>query len=185
MKSRLLFVALLAVAVMMTASTAFAAPTSKATPLKGSWDSSEIPTFVPAPPPDAVTMYVDGDASGNATHLGKYTAKFEATVNLACGCSVGDTVHFIAANGDSLYGVGAGSGGPSDTPGYTLVTQFYAITGGTGRFAGATGNFTVTRLVNNATGVSKGSSTERSCWRLTSNHLERIAKNAKDGSRRG
>ena len=64
MKSRLLFVALLAVAVMMTASTAFAA-----TPLKGSWDSSEIPTFVPAPPPDAVTMYVDGDASGNATHL--------------------------------------------------------------------------------------------------------------------
>lgn len=154
MKSRLLFVALLAVAVMMTASTAFAA---QATPLKGSWDSSEIPTFVPAPPPDAVTMYVDGDASGNATHLGKYIAKFEATVNLACGCSVGDTVHFIAANGDSLYGVGAGSGVPSDTPGYTLVTQFYAITGGTGRFAGATGNFTVTRLVNNATGVSKGS----------------------------
>ena len=152
MKSRLLFVALLAVAVMMTASTAFAA-----TPLKGSWDSSEIPTFVPAPPPDAVTMYVDGDASGNATHLGKYTAKFAATVNLACGCSVGDTVHFIAANGDSLYSVGAGSGVPSDTPGYTLVTQFYAITGGTGRFAGATGHFTVTRLVNETTGVSKGS----------------------------
>lgn len=136
------------------ANTAFAA---RATPLKGSWDSSEIPTFVPAPPPDAVTMYVDGDASGNATHLGGYTAKFQATVNLACGCSVGDTVHFIAANGDSLYGVGAGSGVPSDTPGYTLVTQFYAITGGTGPFAGATGNFTVTRLVNNATGVSKGS----------------------------
>ena len=78
-------------------------------------------------------------------------------MNLACGCSVGDTVHFIAANGDSLYGVGAGSGVPSDTPGYTLVTQFYAITGGTGRFAGATGHFTVTRLVNDATGVSKGS----------------------------
>jgi hypothetical protein len=157
MKSRLLFVPLLAVAVTMTASTAFAAPTSKATPLKGSWDSSEIPTFVPAPPPDAVTMYVDGDASGNATHLGKYIATFEATVNLACNCSVGDTVHFIAANGDSLYGVGAGSGIPSDTPGYTLVTQFYAITGGTGRFAGATGNFTVTRLINMATAVSKGS----------------------------
>jgi hypothetical protein len=157
MKSRPLFVALLAVAVMMTASTAFAAPTSKATPLKGIWDSSEIPTFVPAPPPDAVSMCVDGDASGNATHLGTYTAKFEATINLACGCSVGDTVHFIAANGDDLYGVGARSGVPSDTPGYTLVTQFYAITGGTGRFAGATGKFTVTRLANNATGVSKGS----------------------------
>jgi hypothetical protein len=99
MKSRLPFVPLLAVAVMMTANTAFAAPTSNATPLKGSWDSSEIPTFVPAPPPDAVTMYVDGDASGNATHLGKYTAKFEATVNLACGCSVGDTVHLPISGG--------------------------------------------------------------------------------------
>ena len=140
---------------LVLASTAFAAPTAKATPFKGSWDSSEIPTFIFDPPPP--TMLVDGHAWGNATHLGKYTATFAATVNLECSCSVGDTVHFTAANGDSLDGSGSGVGVLSDTPGFNLVTQTYAITGGTGRFADATGSFIVTRLANNATGDSSGS----------------------------
>jgi hypothetical protein len=138
-------------------SSASAAPAAKAVPFKGSWESSEIPTFVPAPPPAATTMYVDGKAWGKATHLGKYTATFAATVHFPCGCSQRDTVHFIAANGDSLYGVGSGAGVPSGTPGFTRVVQTYTITGGTGRFAGAGGTFTVTRLANDATGVSSGS----------------------------
>ncbi len=177
MKSRLLFTALLAVTVMTITSAAFAAPalraqqtaltgekvrlaqaapTTKATPFKGSWDSSETPTFAPVAPPDATLMFVDGDASGNATQLGKYTATFKATVDLGCGCSQGDSIHFIAANGDSLYGLGQGVGIP-DKPGFNRVTQAYRIMGGTGRFAGATGNFVVIRLANNATGVSSGS----------------------------
>ena len=130
--------------------------TAKATPFKGSWDSSETPTFVPAPPPDATIMFVDGHASGNADQLGKYTATFKATVNLGCGCSQGDSIQFIAANGDSLYGLGQGIGVP-DKPGFNRVTQTYTIMGGTGRFVGATGNFVVIRLANSATGVSSGS----------------------------
>jgi hypothetical protein len=156
MKSRLLFTSLLAVAAMMITSAAFAAPTAKATPFKGSWDSSETPTFAPVAPPDATLMFVDGNASGNATQLGKYAATFKATVDLGCGCSQGDSIHFIAANGDSLYGLGQGIGVP-DKPGFNRVTQAYRIMGGTGRFAGATGNFVVIRLANNATGVSSGS----------------------------
>jgi hypothetical protein len=143
-------------AVAKPAGLAKAAPTTKATPFQGSWDSSETPTFVPAPPPDATIMFVDGTASGNATHLGKYTAAFKATVNLACGCSQGDSIHLIAANGDSLYALGQGVGVP-DKPDFNRVTQAYTIMGGTGRFAGATGNFVVIRLANNATGVSSGS----------------------------
>jgi hypothetical protein len=131
-------------------------PAAKATTFKGSWDSSETPTFVPAPPPDATIMFVDGQASGNAVQLGKYTATFKATVNLGCGCSQGDSIHFIAANGDSLYALGQGIGVP-DKPGFNRVTQAYTIMGGTGRFAGATGNFVVIRLANLATGVSSGS----------------------------
>jgi hypothetical protein len=140
------------------ASLAFAAPTAPATPFKGSWDATETATFEPAPPPDAETMYVDLDAWGNATHLGNYTAKFAATVDVAdCGCSVGDTIHFIAANGDHLYGVGSAFGIPvPGKPGYNEVTHSFAITGGTGRFAGATGSFSLVRLVNLATGVSAG-----------------------------
>ena len=145
MKKRSVATGIAVLLILVLASTALAAPAAKATPFKGSWDSFETPTFVPAPPPDATTMLVDGDAWGNATHLGKYTATFEATVDLVCGCSEGDTVHFIAANGDSLNGVGFGSGGPSGTPGFSLVIQEYEITGGTGRFDGATGSFKVTR----------------------------------------
>ena len=131
-------------------------PTAKVTSIKGSWDSSETPTFVPAPPPDATIMFVDGRASGNADQLGKYTATFKATVNAGCGCSQGDSIQFIAANGDSLYGLGQGIGVP-DKPGFARVTQTYTIMGGTGRFVGATGNIVVIRLANTATGVSSGS----------------------------
>ncbi len=81
------------------------------------------------------------------------------TVDVAgCGCSEGDSIHFIAANGDSLYGLGSAVGVPvPDKPGFNLVTHHFGIMGGTGRFVGATGNFTVIRLVNLATGVSSGS----------------------------
>ena len=101
-------------------------------------------------------MFVDGDASGKADQLGKYTATYKATVNLGCGCSQGDSIQFIAANGDSLYGLGQGIGVP-DKPGFNRVTQAYTIMGGTGRFVDATGNFVVIRLANGATGVSSGS----------------------------
>ena len=101
-------------------------------------------------------MFVDGKASGNATLLGKYTAEFKAAVNLACGCAEGASIHLTAANGDSLYGLGQGVGVP-DKPGFNRVTETYTILGGTGRFAGATGNFIVIRLINLATSVSSGS----------------------------
>jgi hypothetical protein len=131
-------------------------PATKPTPIKGSWDSSETPTFVPAPPPDATIMFVDGHASGNADQLGKYTATYKATVNLGCGCSQGDSIQFIAANGDSLYGLGQGVG-VMEKPGISQVTQTYTIMGGTGRFVGATGNILIVRMINHATGVSSGS----------------------------
>ena len=160
MNRRSLIAVLLAVVAMMMTTSAFAAPQGKATRLQGSWNSSETSTFSPAPPPDATAMVVDGKASGIATHLGKYTATFKATVDLACGCSEGDTIRFVASNGDTLDAVGWGEGRPiAAVPGHHLVTQTYVITGGTGRFDGASGSLVVLRLVNLATGVSEGSFT--------------------------
>ena len=159
MKKRSVTTGIAALLLLILATTAFAAPADKATPFKGSWDSFEIQTFFPAPPPNASTMHVDLDAWGNATYLGNYTAKFEATVDVAtCGCSTGDTIHFIAANGDSLHGVGSAVGVPAPgKPGFHEVTHVFAIKGGTGRFVDASGSFTVIRLVNLATNVSSGS----------------------------
>jgi hypothetical protein len=93
-------------------------------------------------------MFVDGKASGTATQLGKYTATFKATVEQGCGCGADNSIAFTAANGDKLYGLGQGVGVPGDEPGTHLVTQAYRIMGGTGRFAGATGNFVVIRTAN-------------------------------------
>ena len=59
--------------------------------------------------------------------------------------------HFIAANGDSLFTELIGQGYPTENPDVTLVVNAHSITGGTGRFAGATGGFISQRLVNQVT----------------------------------
>jgi hypothetical protein len=51
-----------------------------------------------------------------------------------------------------------GQGVPADgMPGFAQITEHNTITGGTGRFAGAQGSFTVVRLVELATGLTSGS----------------------------
>jgi hypothetical protein len=42
------------------------------------------------------------------------------------------------------------------SPGVLSIVEVYSITGGTGRFAGATGTFTLESIANQATGVSSG-----------------------------
>ena len=51
----------------------------------------------------------------------------------------------------------AGQGEPTDTPGLSRFVEINIITGGTGRFAGAKGSFTLERLVDLATGFTSGS----------------------------
>jgi len=63
----------------------------------------------------------------------------------------------IAANGDSIYTSVAGSSEMTATPGVFSITEVNTITGGTGRFDGAQGSFTVERLINLATGFTSGS----------------------------
>jgi len=150
MKSRLLFAVLLAVAVMMTASTAFAAPSAAqgATPFKGTIQAVE--THVVAFP----TLYVNLNGSGHATHLGRYTVSNQSVVDLLTFAGTG-TAHIVAANGDSIFADVVGQGVTSG-PDFFSIVEKYTITGGTGRFAGATGSFTVERLLSAITGVSSG-----------------------------
>jgi hypothetical protein len=63
---------------------------------------------------------------------------------------------FVAANGDILFVEGTGQGTPTPTPNVDTIVETDTITGGTGRFAGATGSFTLVRLLNLATGVTSG-----------------------------
>ena len=124
-------------------------------PFKGSL-AGEF-TFEPqgAPPTSAdVTL----KATGVGSHVGRFRLVAPHKVNLATVPAQGEgSFELIAANGDTLTGGLQGLGTLTAPPdGFTIV-ETYTITGGTGRFAGATGRFTAERSVNLTTLVTTGS----------------------------
>ncbi len=81
--------------------------------------------------------------SGHLSHLGAFTGTGELTFTLTGvnGFSFTGTGTLVAANGDELFTATVGSGTfgpPIETTGVTTIT------GGTGRFGGATGTYTAT-----------------------------------------
>jgi len=103
------------------------------------------------------TLISEGSGTGTATHLGRFTVTRHAVVDLDTFVPVG-SAHFIAANGDGVITELVGEP-PGDTgdPNVLLIKETYTITGGTGRFAGATGSFEVQRLFYLNTGFTSGS----------------------------
>ncbi len=102
------------------------------------------------------TMLVHTTGSGKALELGQYKVSWEFTVNLDSGMGVG-AAHFVAENGDKLDTTSIGQGDPPMTNlSHSHVTEIHTITGGTGRFAGATGCFSLERMVNTVTGATSG-----------------------------
>jgi len=134
---------------IVLASTTFAAPAATEKLLTGSFEATETHEFGPG------IMFVDATGVGNATHLGLFTYDLEAAVSLP-SLSATASAALIAANGDMIFGEGVGQGTPTSTPGLISIVETYTITGGTGRFAGATGSFTVERLLDRATLASSG-----------------------------
>jgi hypothetical protein len=79
------------------------------------------------------------DATGNATHLGRFTVTADWT--LAATGNFG-TSTWTAADGDELRT----SFTRSRLPALLTFTETHTITGGTGRFANASGTFTVVQI---------------------------------------
>jgi hypothetical protein len=107
-------------------------------------------------PQSPTTLLVNGTGEGTATHLGRYSVTFTAVVNPQL-VGMGNWI-FTAANGDRLITTIIGQATPSE-PGVLSITENVTITGGTGRFAGATGSFVIERALQTATLVSSGSFT--------------------------
>ena len=101
------------------------------------------------------TLFVTGNGSGNATQLGRYSVAYNVTVSLVSGGGPA-SIRLEAANGDALFATGFGQGTPTAIADVSMIVETYTITDGTGRFAGASGSFTVVRLVNRTTGVTSG-----------------------------
>jgi hypothetical protein len=111
-----------------------------------------LDTGTPLVPP---LMSVTVKATGNATQLGKFTFTELVTVNTATGMGSG-TFLFTAANGDTVFGTISGKA-TFTPPNVLTIVETAIITGGTGRFAGVTGSFTVARLKNTVTGLTTAS----------------------------
>jgi hypothetical protein len=101
------------------------------------------------------TLSVDGRGAGYATHLGAYTMTYKVKVNLSDG-SAAASMRMVAANGDEIRAEGPGQGSPTADPNISRIVENYTITGGTGRFAGATGSYAVKRTINLVTGATAG-----------------------------
>ena len=142
-------VAGLALAVVVGLGLAGPAAAGEQVPFNGSLDGDV--THTPLDPPfDSV--YVD--ATGNATHLGRFTLDIPHVVNRANRTAIG-SYEFTAANGDMVYADFTGLATPIGG-GVLYIVEVATITGGTGRFAGATGSFTTERWFDTIAGTTSG-----------------------------
>jgi hypothetical protein len=142
-----LFVGLVAAFAVSLASIVASAVAAE-TPFKGKLNAVETSHLV------FPIASVNREGTGTATYLGKYTEHATLQVNVLTMSSTGAAT-FTAANGDTLSATVVGQAtriGPT----VLSIVEVYTITGGTGRFAGATGNFTLESTVEQTTGVSTG-----------------------------
>jgi hypothetical protein len=123
--------------------------TEKATPVtvpfKGRLQGEADPPVFEPPPSTYFTAHLQAD--GEATHLGRFTMDFSHRVNLVSLVGIGTAV-FTAANGDRLMTDVQGEATPAGTPTQFTIVETHTVTGGTGRFASARGEFRISRAVD-------------------------------------
>lgn len=144
---RSLLFACLAVAFISATTSAVAGPQ---VPFKGTVTGQIPADFGPPVPGNPCVFSFFVSNAGHATHLGHFTGTSNFRPNV-CDNSYTGTFHWIAANGDSVSGPFFGQLTPTGTPGLFDNNETAIITGGTGRFVGASGTFTLTGQVNFAT----------------------------------
>jgi hypothetical protein len=112
-------------------------------------------------PNPAEGFYVNGSVTSTDTELGPFTLFYTVPVDFAfLGVPPGNTggTRLIDANGNSILTWTLGNLGNPDScaNGDLHVVSNETIVGGTGRYAGATGSFTMDRCLNLVTGETSG-----------------------------
>jgi hypothetical protein len=130
------------------------APGAVQLPFRGTFTGEDRGVLNCPPTCPPTTLRVTGKDTGEATHLGHFTAIYEDVVYIPATTGTG-TLTFTAANGDELFTTYEGGQTEFVPPDLSTLTLVATITGGTGRFAAATGTFTIIRIlvVNFATGI--------------------------------
>ncbi len=121
-------------AMILTASLAVPAAAQTPVPFKGVFKGNDAVN-----PPTITTS-----GGGTGTLLGKFSFTQETTLNSQTTGT--GSAHWVAPNGDRIDSTSVSLADFSTHPlGYITVTEIHTITGGTGRFTGAQGSFTVER----------------------------------------
>jgi hypothetical protein len=94
--------------------------------------------------------------TGEATHLGRFTLTSDFTVDTTTGIGSGTAI-WTAASGDQIFTTSAGQAVIAFP--VATITETHTITGGTGRFAGASGSIVLARTLNIPTLISSASIT--------------------------
>jgi len=123
---------------LLVVSLVFTAPLfgAASVPFKGSWSG----VTVSADPTNFPVVAIVAEGTGQLTHLGHYFMTSPHTTDVSTGETKGDQI-FTAANGDQLAAFCKGV--PVFDPGTGIVEGSLDcdITGGTGRFEGASGDY--------------------------------------------
>lgn len=101
-------------------------------PFKGT--NNVVVTITGQTSPNPYVYDFTASGGGEATQVGQFTYQEEGTINFATN-EIAGTWTYIAANSDTLTGTYT-----ADSSAPTITVQ---IEGGTGRFAGATGEITI------------------------------------------
>jgi len=119
-------------------------------------------TFTAGPCAPLPSLCVTSTGSGQATHLGNVRESTVTVLDLASkpgpGCATDGHAEtrattLFAANGDQITLVGTGYSCPTGPTTLTAVDS-YVVTGGTGRFSGASGSGTITATIDLANGTA-------------------------------
>lgn len=121
-----------------------------ALPLRGTLEATETHNL------SANGVLVDAVGAGTSTQLGRFILEYHLEADFSGAAET--SARLTAANGDILTMAGSGQGTFSEDFLTLTVIETATITGGTGRFAGATGGFSLTRAVDLTQGEPYASS---------------------------
>ena len=116
---------------------------SEARPFKGSMSGSI--SFAPDKT-CATLLRTDSQATGNVSHLGRATMT-SAHCTPGAGWIEGGDLILVAANGDRVFITYEGAAPPPNADGIIVADIDFIITGGDGRFEGASGGGDMTGLI--------------------------------------
>jgi hypothetical protein len=127
---------------------AFSGPAADAgkIPFNGTLAANEDFRLLGDPP---FGFYVDGNGTATSTQLGQFTLVYTFMVafsDINPATSPG-RARLIAPNGDNIFTTSTGLTIPTADPNVSNIVETHTITGGTGRFEGAKGTFTINRVI--------------------------------------